>query len=513
MYYYYIFASLLLTRVSPLPVEGDSTAREYLKRYGYLERVSDAVALTSEDKYKEALLLFKEYFHLPLNEEVDVKTLEYMQRPRCGIPDFENAYVTLGKWNKRVLRWHWYYNSRVNKDVIDSTKAAFALWEKRANITFVQEMRNSDILLSFTRGAHHYKIDNLTCSPFDQRGGVLAHAQFPSSDGRVREIHLDEAENWEFTLKRPDEQQTSLFAVLVHEIGHTLGIAHSDVEGSIMSPFYTFPDPFDLQEDDILAIEKLYGKKPNYTLTPTSTQPPSQPTEEDDVRGSEAPANLVGFPICTLSEIIEKDRGKHMDPSFVIIESQLYIMYGNYVWIRDLRHGHYDEYPRQINSWLSFLRQNRVLGAYQRPDGDIVLLTNGTLHVISSLTFQRKYTVPLKIPNLHVYNGIVNTNRGITYIFYNDYYYVQMEECGTNIMTHGTIKDGFPDAPAEFQSVFRYEDGRLYFIKHGQLYEYNEYRKMLVRVFPLYLSYFGIDCPNVSILRQLHNIVSNLLLK
>lgn len=53
----------------------------------------------------------------------------------------------------------------------------------------------------------------------------------------------------------------NLVAVAAHEIGHSLGLAHSNVLGAIMYPVY-FNGAFDfkLHPDDILGIESLYGK-------------------------------------------------------------------------------------------------------------------------------------------------------------------------------------------------------------------------------------------------------------
>ena len=81
---------------------------------------------------------------------------------------------------------------------------------------------------------------------FEGRGGSLAHAFSPQYGS---EIHLDDDEDWRVNSRRGvDLVQVSFFSkeavmipylqVLVHQLGHTLGLSHSDVPDAVMAPIY-----------------------------------------------------------------------------------------------------------------------------------------------------------------------------------------------------------------------------------------------------------------------------------
>jgi hypothetical protein len=133
----------------------------------------------------------------------------------------------------------------------EAVRDALAVWASYADLSFSETgsaglTRSLDIL--WAAGEHGDPW------PFDGPSGVLAHAYFPSPPNPetiAGDIHFDESENWSLTA------HIHMFTVALHEAGHTLGLAHSDVPGAVMYPSYSVAVT-DLQPDDIGGIRSIY---------------------------------------------------------------------------------------------------------------------------------------------------------------------------------------------------------------------------------------------------------------
>ena len=99
-----------------------------------------------------------------------------------------------------------------------------------------------------------FKETHKNCSfKFDKAGGTLAHALFPD-DGI---LHFDDDE----TFTDGVSSGTNLFSVTLHEIGHLLGLSHSQINIAIMHQTYKKYDPnMALTDDEKRGIEYIYGE-------------------------------------------------------------------------------------------------------------------------------------------------------------------------------------------------------------------------------------------------------------
>ena len=106
--------------------------------------------------------------------------------------------------------------------------------------------------------------------------------------------------------------------------------------------------------------------------------------------------------------------------------------------------------------------------------------------------------------------AIVNTYKGKTYLFVNKFMVWSMNECTFRPQETHVISDLFPGVPAEIDNVFRYTNGRLYFIQKDMFFEYDEFTDSLIRSGTLNLAFFDINCPNVSLLQSLKNLLNKI---
>merc|ERR1711971_797764 len=248
----------------PLAFAGqeETQALLYLSKYGYIQPTNGTQALLTEDRVKD----FQAFAGLNQTGDLDPVTVELMGTPRCGVRDIighgatarrKKRYVLQGsRWQLKELTYRinrYPSTGRLGRRQVDETvKQAFAMWQEATGLTFEHRASGSvHIEIRFEKYEHG------DGDAFDGPGGTLAHAYFPQFGG---DVHMDDTEYWSINSYRG----TNMLQTMVHELGHSLGLSHSDVRDAVMAPFYRKWDPFlKLSADDKRAIQSLYGQRIN----------------------------------------------------------------------------------------------------------------------------------------------------------------------------------------------------------------------------------------------------------
>lgn len=184
---------------------------------------------------------------------------------------------------------------------VSNAPAGLSQAETDAAIEAALDAWSSVVDIDFTQTDQAGQIDSLDISfaRLDGPGGTLAQAYFPDDVNPARvagDIQFDTSESWEVG-NAAGRSAFDLVYVAVHEIGHALGLDHSDATSSILAPTVSPNQSFStLDQDDIQEIQSLYarristevaGNSPSNEFTPLPFGPvqPSAtdlPTDQND---------------------------------------------------------------------------------------------------------------------------------------------------------------------------------------------------------------------------------------
>lgn len=230
--------------------------QEYLSRYGYLPNeelgkdprwhpVVDKAPAPGvfDEATTDALREFQARSGLPDTGIYDEATRALMARRRCGVPEgfdggrIESKFALNGEW-KYIITWRVQNTNDVTiEEAREAARRAFATWAADSLLRFSEVTGSADIEITF--------------GTIDGPRGTAAVTN------SSHDIKFDIAENW--GVGAVPASGFDLENVLLHEIGHSLGLNHSSVDDSVMWP--ATPEgtaSHVLSVDDRVAISALY---------------------------------------------------------------------------------------------------------------------------------------------------------------------------------------------------------------------------------------------------------------
>lgn len=234
------------------PAESGEAAQlqRYLQKYGWYSGEVDGFF---GPKTEAAVTAFQDAFQLKVDGIAGPKTRGFMMRPR--VDDHPDEIDTDDRPTHKagdIIKW-WAGGAPgylLEDSVRDEVAAAFATWARAVPLVFTQVAVREDADLVVTWGDRSH--DNMF--KFDGKGGALAFTELGT-------ITLDMAELWALHGDAANEDGYYLQPVVLHEIGHSLGLTHSAAEDDVMSPFYV-PDRVALADNDRRRVAAAYPMEP-----------------------------------------------------------------------------------------------------------------------------------------------------------------------------------------------------------------------------------------------------------
>jgi hypothetical protein len=226
-------------------------ALQYLQSEGYIN--SSFLKSNSQDEFETylqpAIRKIQQNFNLPVTGKLDQNTINFITKPRCDVPDIVNGTNTMTNfvnkptsfkpwWNndKKNLTYAFHPDNRVPDNIKSLFQDAFNRWSNVTKLNFTETMmfKSSDIRIVF----------------------------FKSNENRTRVVggtRISDSANVGLVYLYP-ANMVDYESVVMHQIGHLLGLSHSLVEEAIMYPIMLPKKKIELvNDDDLKKIQQIYG--------------------------------------------------------------------------------------------------------------------------------------------------------------------------------------------------------------------------------------------------------------
>jgi hypothetical protein len=242
----------------------NQSMRRYLIHFGYLQK--DACTCPADElcpHMSAALQRFQKLFRLEARGTLTLESFFRGLQPRCAVPDvgtpaFQNAesgptgvedgdpiVFSEHHWDSNALTYRRLTGTGDISNEWDIIRDALETWHDHSALSFTEAAAGAGSNLEFD-----FRRSSESDYPFDEEGekhdNTLARGYYPLNGL----VEFDDHEDW---------GDTSLIAVATHEIGHALGLAHTNVEDATMYPWYD-EGQASLHETDVRGIKSLYSR-------------------------------------------------------------------------------------------------------------------------------------------------------------------------------------------------------------------------------------------------------------